>query len=178
MRARIALRKRGLLPVDDKKAEEDLVDTEVQNVRENRGIALSEEEVISAICRGDESIDLVRMTCVKYDHVFANDIARQFPNYHNLLAASKQKKGLQSKSSTPCKSRQQSVKKHESPAPWLLSPSPGEVCHHTKSLQQEQASRRYPERARRQSTRARISYALDESSDERAVSSDEFSLSK
>jgi len=32
------------------------------------------------------------MTCVKYDHVFANGIAAKFPNYASLLAAAKQKK--------------------------------------------------------------------------------------
>lgn len=31
------------------------------------------------------------MTCVKYDHVFANDIEAKLPNYETMLAASSQK---------------------------------------------------------------------------------------
>jgi len=37
-------------------------------------------------------MDIIRMTCVKYDHVFANDIEAKLPNFETLLAASSQKK--------------------------------------------------------------------------------------
>jgi hypothetical protein len=37
-------------------------------------------------------MDIIRMTCVKYDHVFANDIEAKLPNFDTLLAASSQKK--------------------------------------------------------------------------------------
>jgi len=39
-----------------------------------------------------QAMDIIRMTCVKYDHVFANDIEAKLPNFETLLAASSQKK--------------------------------------------------------------------------------------
>lgn len=37
-------------------------------------------------------MDIIRMTCIKYDHVFASDIEAKLPNFDTLLAASSQKK--------------------------------------------------------------------------------------
>lgn len=37
-------------------------------------------------------MDIIRVTYVKYDHVFANDIEAKLPNFETLLAATSQKK--------------------------------------------------------------------------------------
>ena len=112
MRARIALRKAGLLPVDDANEAEKLVKAEMDKVKANKGTVVTEKDIITALNRGDEvscatslvddilitkqkklqGIDIIRMTCVKYDHVFANDMKDKFVNYDKMLAADKQKK--------------------------------------------------------------------------------------
>ena len=46
-------------------------------------------------------MDIIRVTCVKYDHVFANDIEAKLPNFDTLLAASSQKKAALSGTQAP-----------------------------------------------------------------------------
>ncbi|KIM36928.1 hypothetical protein M413DRAFT_448847 [Hebeloma cylindrosporum] len=94
MRARIALRKEGSIPLtpSDSDAEDDLVYEELEAFRKGRGNIVTEDDIISAFSRGDETMDIIRMTCVKYDHVFATDIEAKLPNFDMLLAASSQKK--------------------------------------------------------------------------------------
>lgn len=41
------------------------------------------------------------MTCVNYDHVFANDIEAKLPNFDTLLAANSQKKAVSSVGTQP-----------------------------------------------------------------------------
>ncbi|KIM85967.1 hypothetical protein PILCRDRAFT_816517 [Piloderma croceum F 1598] len=73
MRARIYLQKQGLLPYD-KKSQTAAVEQEMNRIRKRQGGKLSAEDVIAALARGDEGIDIITMKCVKYDHEFAQDL--------------------------------------------------------------------------------------------------------
>ena len=42
-----------------------------------------------------QAIDIIRMRCVSYDHVFAQDLQSQFNNYDQLLEQEKQKKAAE-----------------------------------------------------------------------------------
>ena len=53
MRARIYLRKTGQFPTD-KKAQKEAVDEEIGRIRQHHGGALSVDDVIAALTRGDE----------------------------------------------------------------------------------------------------------------------------
>ncbi|KAF9525904.1 hypothetical protein CPB83DRAFT_908867 [Crepidotus variabilis] len=78
MRARIALRKAGILPIDDKEAEEILVAAEVVAVKNKKPLyEVNAKDIVKAFRRGDEGVDIIRMTCVKYDHVFVKDIQQR-----------------------------------------------------------------------------------------------------
>ncbi|KAF9472881.1 hypothetical protein BDN70DRAFT_886459 [Pholiota conissans] len=96
MRARIALRKAGRIPVTclstaEENAEEgkELVKTEMARYRSGRGLPLVREEVVEAFRKGDEAIDIIKMQCVKYDHVFANDMRDKSLNEAGASTASK-----------------------------------------------------------------------------------------
>ena len=121
VRVRIALRKEGTIPLSpaDPDAEDALVQAEVKAMRFKN---ITEDDVIAAFSRGDEvlllftllvfarneltnfvvpfvlsqAMDIIQMTCVKYDHVFASDIEAKLPNFDTLLAASSQKKAATS----------------------------------------------------------------------------------
>jgi hypothetical protein len=54
MRARIALRKAGCIPLEDKSKEDALIDEEIDAVRVNKGIPVSVDDVVNALGRGDE----------------------------------------------------------------------------------------------------------------------------
>ena len=54
MRCRIALRKAGVLPVDNKIEEEQLVNAEEVKVKANRGTYVTEDDILQALYRGDE----------------------------------------------------------------------------------------------------------------------------
>lgn len=55
MRARIALRKAGKLPVDDKETQETMVQEEVNAVKFNRTtLPVTVEDIVEAFVRGDE----------------------------------------------------------------------------------------------------------------------------
>lgn len=54
MRARIALRKAGVLPVDDKKKESTLVLEEQEKTKCGKGHPVSEKDILDAFRRGDE----------------------------------------------------------------------------------------------------------------------------
>lgn len=66
MRARIALRKVGVLPVADANEAERLVKAEMDKIKTSKG-----------------TDDIIRMTCVKYDHAFADDMKTQFAKYQS-----------------------------------------------------------------------------------------------
>lgn len=38
-----------------------------------------------------QGIDIIRMTCIRYDHIFANDFVAKFPTYPTLAAAAQNK---------------------------------------------------------------------------------------
>lgn len=54
MRARIALRKFGLLSVDNKDTHDLLISQEMEKIKQGKGRDLSEEDIIDAFSRGDE----------------------------------------------------------------------------------------------------------------------------
>ncbi|KAJ7282484.1 hypothetical protein C8J57DRAFT_1710631 [Mycena rebaudengoi] len=68
MRARISLRKRRL-PIDDA-----AVAAERQQMEDKAG-TLTTVDVVQALKRGEEHIQVVRMKCVSYDHLFAAQLA-------------------------------------------------------------------------------------------------------
>lgn len=53
MRARIALRKAGCIPLEDKSKEDALIDEEIDAVRVNKGRPVSVDDVVNALGRGD-----------------------------------------------------------------------------------------------------------------------------
>ncbi|KIM36909.1 hypothetical protein M413DRAFT_282123 [Hebeloma cylindrosporum] len=81
MRARIALRKHGCIPLADKSKADVLFDEEVDAIKANNGRPLDAGDIISALERGDEAINLVRMICIAYDHAFAEEMERKFAEY-------------------------------------------------------------------------------------------------
>ncbi|CAA7270712.1 unnamed protein product [Cyclocybe aegerita] len=83
MRARIALRKAGLIPLADEKEEARLIEKEVKAVVRSSGLPVREQDLIDALCRGEENIDIIQMTCVKYDHEFANDMMNKLPQFNS-----------------------------------------------------------------------------------------------
>jgi hypothetical protein len=54
MRARIALRKVGVLPVADAHEAEILVKAEMDKIRASKGTEVTEDEIMGALNRGDE----------------------------------------------------------------------------------------------------------------------------
>ena len=54
MRARIALRKHGCIPLEDKKKEETLIEKEIDSVKANNGRPVDAGDIIGALERGDE----------------------------------------------------------------------------------------------------------------------------
>ncbi|KAJ7101871.1 hypothetical protein C8R44DRAFT_808816 [Mycena epipterygia] len=75
MRARIALRKAGL-PIELNDLARDVV-----NIRAGSHLPVTEQDIIAALNRGDEAIDIIRMKCVSYDHEFAAELARRYEAY-------------------------------------------------------------------------------------------------
>ncbi|KAH9486088.1 hypothetical protein JR316_0000152 [Psilocybe cubensis] len=82
MRARVALRKAGLIPLKDKVEETSLIEEEMQNIKRGKGRVVTLGEILSAFHKGEEAIDIIRMNCVKYDHIFADDMKVQYASYH------------------------------------------------------------------------------------------------
>ena len=54
MRCRIALRKAGVLPVDNEIEEQRLVEAEKIKVKANRGTEVTEDDILQALERGEE----------------------------------------------------------------------------------------------------------------------------
>ncbi|KDR85964.1 hypothetical protein GALMADRAFT_219022 [Galerina marginata CBS 339.88] len=104
MRSRIALRKAGAIPLEDKDVEEDIINAEMAAFRANGGLPVTEEDVIAAFSQGEEAIDIIRMTCVKYDHVFANRMKADYANYDTMLADEKREKSAKEKGKGRAKS--------------------------------------------------------------------------
>ncbi|KAF5322648.1 hypothetical protein D9619_002216 [Psilocybe cf. subviscida] len=94
MRARITLRAVGLIPLDNKEQEEQLIRDEVNNIqsKKRKGKNITIDQVLKAFARGDEAVNIIRMTCVSYDHVFANDMVAQFDDYPTMIAAAEEEK--------------------------------------------------------------------------------------
>ncbi|KAF9481102.1 hypothetical protein BDN70DRAFT_992137 [Pholiota conissans] len=129
MRARIALRFSSMIPASNKDEEDRLVKREVEAIKANKGRRISEQNIIDAFCRGDEGIDIILMTCVKYDHVFADDIQTQFANPPSETGPSTnmEKKASGAKPlRMPKPKRSQSTSRQSSA---ISSPTPAEVAH-------------------------------------------------
>ncbi|KAF9480887.1 hypothetical protein BDN70DRAFT_931371 [Pholiota conissans] len=77
IRARIALRLASVIPIEHK-AKNGIVKKEALAIKKGKGLPLSEDNIITAFSNEEEQIDIFRMTCVNYDHVFANDIKTRF----------------------------------------------------------------------------------------------------
>ncbi|KAJ3533682.1 hypothetical protein NMY22_g7235 [Coprinellus aureogranulatus] len=77
MRARIALRKAGLLPVQDN-SEFILVKQELSRIRAQVGHPIDRDDIIAAFERGDEMVDIDLLRCVSYDRTLALDIEAKF----------------------------------------------------------------------------------------------------
>ncbi|KAJ7093402.1 hypothetical protein B0H15DRAFT_1020792 [Mycena belliarum] len=60
MRARIGLRRAGLA----------VSDTGAENIRRGSGMPITKDDVLLAFRRGEEAINVVRMTCLTYDRAF------------------------------------------------------------------------------------------------------------
>ena len=54
MRARIALRKHGCIPLEDKKKEKTVIEKEIESVKANNGRPVDAGDIIRALERGDE----------------------------------------------------------------------------------------------------------------------------
>ncbi|KAH6893886.1 hypothetical protein BKA70DRAFT_1439759 [Coprinopsis sp. MPI-PUGE-AT-0042] len=54
---------------------------EMRNVRAFGGSPVDKADIIRAFERGEERIDIIRMKCVFYDHVFANDMNERLKEY-------------------------------------------------------------------------------------------------
>ncbi|KAH7905456.1 hypothetical protein BJ138DRAFT_1164744 [Hygrophoropsis aurantiaca] len=74
-RARIYLRKSGT-PITA-----GAVALESQRIKEGRGGEITSDDVINALSSGEESIPIVSMTCIDFDHGFADSIARKWNNF-------------------------------------------------------------------------------------------------
>ncbi|KAF6746321.1 hypothetical protein DFP72DRAFT_923170 [Ephemerocybe angulata] len=93
MRARIALRKHGLL-VGNEVEVQALVANEVDQIENGEGLELGEEDVIRAFDMGEEAIDIIRMKCVAYDRIFADSIKEKFKRYPEMKAAQEAKSAM------------------------------------------------------------------------------------
>ncbi|KAF9461887.1 hypothetical protein BDZ94DRAFT_1323092 [Collybia nuda] len=73
IRARIFLRKDGQALTDEN------VEAEILRItsKATQSGALNASDVIKALERGEEQLDIIRMTCVSYDHRFVKDIITQ-----------------------------------------------------------------------------------------------------
>ncbi|KAJ7505556.1 hypothetical protein B0H11DRAFT_2340847 [Mycena galericulata] len=72
MRARIALRKTGR-SADDKAA----VAHEVKKIKAKKGVPLTVNDIIEALSRGDEWINIIGMQCISYDQKLVADMERK-----------------------------------------------------------------------------------------------------
>jgi hypothetical protein len=77
-----------------------------------------------------QGVDIIRMKCVKYDHVFANDIVKRYKDYPNMVAAANAEKQKQKRKPTKRKhirsSKSESKSKSgETPSTRLSSKSTG-----------------------------------------------------
>ncbi|KAF5322664.1 hypothetical protein D9619_002219 [Psilocybe cf. subviscida] len=119
MRARIVLRAAGSIPIDNKEREEALVNEEVEKIRRGKGKKVTTRQILEAFSNGDEGVDIIRMKCVKYDHVFAHDIAKRFKDYPKMVADAKAKKQKQKRKPTRSASRRTSTSsrtRHQKPS--------------------------------------------------------------
>ncbi|PPQ75509.1 hypothetical protein CVT26_015841, partial [Gymnopilus dilepis] len=95
MRARIALRLAGKIPpkgVHDEDLDHDIVRDEIKAIQRGNGRSVREDEIIAAFSRGDEGIDIIRLVCVKYDHLFADHMRDRLATYPAMLAEHDRKK--------------------------------------------------------------------------------------
>ncbi|KAH6897908.1 hypothetical protein BKA70DRAFT_1527904 [Coprinopsis sp. MPI-PUGE-AT-0042] len=83
LRARVALRKHGVIHREEKEGDDSKVDAEVAAVLAGAGHPIDVNDVVLAFIRGDElpPIRLVHVACVRYDQVFADDMKAKWPAY-------------------------------------------------------------------------------------------------
>ncbi|KAH7905458.1 hypothetical protein BJ138DRAFT_759187 [Hygrophoropsis aurantiaca] len=72
IRARIYLRKSGM-PVTAS-----AVELETQRIKDNDGGKVTHNDVINALSHGEESISIITMSCIDFDHRFADRIEREW----------------------------------------------------------------------------------------------------
>jgi len=79
MRARIALRKAGVAVVPGDAAEaREMERIRKQNKEEPpRTLPVEPKDIVDALSRGDETILIIKLECVSYDHEFATELARR-----------------------------------------------------------------------------------------------------
>ncbi|KAJ7022452.1 hypothetical protein C8F04DRAFT_1137956 [Mycena alexandri] len=100
MRARIALRKAGVavVPGDDAEAREmKMVKAEKKGKPPLKALHLEEQDIVAALSRGDETIDIIRLECVSYDHAFVAELARRYAAQGGVGRQAKPTKSLGSK---------------------------------------------------------------------------------
>jgi len=74
-------------PSKTKIKEKALIDEETRAVKVNKGRPVDVNDLVDALERGDEGIDIIRMICIEYDHAFAKDITQKFVAYGASPAA-------------------------------------------------------------------------------------------
>ncbi|KAJ7639977.1 hypothetical protein DFH06DRAFT_1430546, partial [Mycena polygramma] len=101
MRARIALRKAGI------DFDEDRVAEEVKSIRKKtRTLPVTDEDVIDALSRGDEAIDIIKMECISYDHEFVAEMGRRYDPRNTPAAQKRPKAEKASQPKTETKGKQ------------------------------------------------------------------------
>ncbi|KAJ6471592.1 hypothetical protein C8R47DRAFT_745030 [Mycena vitilis] len=97
MRARVSLRKAGIV-FDDERVEQ-----EKKKIREKQRTALplASQDVIDALSRGDEAIDIIKMECISYDHEFVAEMSRRYDLWNPSAAAAARKRQKAEKTSLP-----------------------------------------------------------------------------
>ncbi|RXW13007.1 hypothetical protein EST38_g12849 [Candolleomyces aberdarensis] len=109
VKVRISLRKRGL-PIPSEAESKKTSDAatargrekgkkkEKQEDKDQDWGDVNEEDIIGALSRGDEGVEIVRMQCVSYDRTFADHIKDNFYRYPEMLSEEKGSKEKEKRS--------------------------------------------------------------------------------
>ncbi|KAH6897905.1 hypothetical protein BKA70DRAFT_1527902 [Coprinopsis sp. MPI-PUGE-AT-0042] len=83
LRSRVALRKHGVIQGEDQEKDDKEVEKECEAVKAGGGYPITGQDIIRAFNCGHERppIYLTQVTCVGYDHTFADDIKAKWPAY-------------------------------------------------------------------------------------------------
>ncbi|KAJ3534018.1 hypothetical protein NMY22_g7102 [Coprinellus aureogranulatus] len=87
-RARIALRKAGLLPVGNRALEVELVRQELERVKKGEGHPVGRKDIISAFEHGEEAVPVIRLRYSSYDATLAGDIESKYAIYQSTKGRS------------------------------------------------------------------------------------------